>query len=220
MGVTLDNFATAYRSSRANAFPGIDFDALAREIGAGKDRSIPHLHELLEEFSSRAVKAGVKVHFARTAFEANSIIAAIARAGGVTRIVKGKSMTAEETFLNDHLEKEGFEVTETDLGEWIIQMRKEGPSHMVMPAIHLSRKEVAELFTKVTGESGDPDDINGMVKVARKVLRRKFLDAEMGISGANFAIAETGTIGIVTNEGNGRLATTLPRIHVALVGVE
>src|SRR5208337_868325 len=151
LGATLDNFATAYRTSRATAFSGIDFDALAQEIAAGKDQSIAHLQELLEEFSRQAEKAGVKVHFARTAFEANSIIASIAKASGVKQIVKGKSMTAEETFLNHHLEKEGFEVTETDLGEWIIQLRKEGPSHMVMPAIHLSRKDVAELFSKVTG---------------------------------------------------------------------
>ncbi|MGA2735657.1 MAG: L-lactate dehydrogenase (quinone) large subunit LdhH [Syntrophobacteraceae bacterium] len=220
LGATLDNFATGYRTSRANAFSGIDFDALAQEIAAGKDQSIAHLQELLEEFTTQAEKAGVKVHFARTAFEANSIIASIAKASGVKQIVKGKSMTAEETFLNDHLEKEGFEVTETDLGEWIIQLRKEGPSHMVMPAIHLSRKDVAELFTKVTGKPHDPDDINGMVKVARKELRRKFLEADMGISGANFAIAESGAIGLVTNEGNGRLVTTLPRVHVALVGVD
>jgi len=129
-------------------------------------------------------------------------------------------MTAEETFLNDHLEKEGFSVTETDLGEWIIQLRREGPSHMVMPAIHLSRKEVAELFSKVTEQPQDPDDINGMVKVARRALRQAFLEADMGITGANFAIAETGTVGLVTNEGNGRLVTTLPRVHVALIGFD
>ena len=157
---------------------------------------------------------------ARTAREANRIIASIARDNEVEKIVKGKSMTAEETFLNDHLEKEGFQVTETDLGEWIIQLRHEGPSHMVMPAIHLSRQEVAELFTKVTGTSQDPDDINGMVKVARKELRQAFLEADMGISGANFAIAESGTIALLTNEGNGRLVTTLPRVHVALVGFD
>ncbi len=220
LATTLDNFATAYRTSRATAFSGIDFEALAAEIAEGKDQSIPHLRELLDEFTAKAEKAGVKVHFAGTAFEANSIIASIAKASGVRQIVKGKSMTAEETFLNDHLEKEGFEVTETDLGEWIIQLRKEGPSHMVMPAIHLSRKEIAELFTKVTGKPQDPDDITGMVKVARRELRRKFLDADMGISGANFAVAETGGIALVTNEGNGRLVTTLPRVHVALVGVD
>jgi len=220
LGATLDAFASAYPASRATAFAGIDFDALAAEIAKAKDESIPNLEKLLEEFTGRAQEAGVTVHFARTAFEANSIIASIARENGVKRIVKGKSMTAEETFLNAYLEEAGYEVTETDLGEWIIQLRGEGPSHMVLPAIHLSRREIAELFTKVTGKIQDPDDIGGMVKVARRELRRKFLEADMGISGANFAIADTGTIGLVTNEGNGRLVTTLPRVHVALVGVD
>jgi iron-sulfur cluster protein len=220
LGATLDAFATAYKASRAKAFEGIDLDTLIAEIAAGKDAAIPYLEELFAAFKARAEAAGVKVHVAHTAFEANSIIADIAKANQVKKIVKGKSMTAEETFLNDHLKEEGFEVTETDLGEWIIQLRHEGPSHMVMPAIHLSRKQVAELFTKVTGQPQDPEDINGMVKVARRELRQKFLEADMGITGANFAIAETGTIGIVTNEGNGRLVTTLPRVHVALVGFD
>ncbi len=220
LGATLDTFATAFKASRAKAFEGIDLDTLIAEIAAGKDAAIPHLEELFAAFKARAEAAGIRVHVANTAFEANSIIADIARAGQVRKIVKGKSMTAEETFLNDHLEREGFVVTETDLGEWIIQLRREGPSHMVMPAIHLSRREVAELFTKVTGRHQDPDDINGMIKVARRELRQAFLEADMGITGANFAIAETGTIGLVTNEGNGRLVTTLPRIHVALVGFD
>ena len=220
LGATLATFAGAYPASRAIAFAGVDFDALARKIAKARDESIPNLEVLLEEFTERAQEAGCKVHFARTAFEANSIIASIAKANGVKRIVKGKSMTAEETFLNTHLEREGYEVTETDLGEWIIQLRGEGPSHMVMPAIHLSRGEVADLFTGVTGKTQDPDDIGGMVKVARSELRRKFLEADMGISGANFAIAKTGTIALVTNEGNGRLVTTLPRVHVALIGVD
>lgn len=220
LGTTLDNFATAYPVSRKKAFEGIDFEALSSEIARGKDATLPYLEELFEQFKSRAEAAGIKVHVARTAHEANTIIASIAKANDVKKIVKGKSMTAEETFLNDHLEREGYKVTETDLGEWIIQLRHEGPSHMVMPAIHLSRKEVAQLFTKVTGKNQDPDDINGMVKVARRELRQEFLQADMGISGANFAIAETGTIGVVTNEGNGRLVTTLPRVHVALVGFD
>jgi iron-sulfur cluster protein len=220
LGATLDTFATAYRASRANAFAGMDLDSLIDEIAKGKDAVIPKLEELFETFKTHAEAAGAQVHVARTAREANEIIAAIGRENGVHKVVKGKSMTAEETFLNDHLEKEGFQVTETDLGEWIIQLRGEGPSHMVMPAIHLSRREVAELFSKVTGEPQDPDDINGMVKVARRELRQAFLEADMGVSGANFAIAESGTIGIVTNEGNGRLVTTLPRVHVALVGFD
>ena len=220
LGATLENFAAAFKTSRLKAFEGIDLDTLVTEIAAGKDAAIPYLEELFAAFKTRAEAAGVKVHVARTASEANSIIAEIARANQVKRIVKGKSMTAEETSLNDHLEKEGFVVTETDLGEWIIQLRHEGPSHMVMPAIHLSRKEVADLFTKVTGQYQDSDDIDGMVKVARRELRQAFLEADMGITGANFAIAESGAIGLVTNEGNGRLVTTLPRVHVALVGFD
>jgi iron-sulfur cluster protein len=217
---TLDNFAGAYRESRAKAFEGIDLDGLIQEIAQGKDTALPHLEALFETFKFNAEAAGVKVHVARTAHEANEMIASIAKTNDVKKIVKGKSMTAEETFLNDHLEKEGFQVIETDLGEWIIQLRGEGPSHMVMPAIHLSRKEVAELFTEVTGESQDPDDIDGMVKIARRKLRQAFLEADMGISGANFAIAESGAIALITNEGNGRLVTTMPRIHVALVGFD
>lgn len=220
LGTTLDNFATAFRASRAKAFEGMDLDALIAEIAQGKDAAIPQLESLFAQFKAHAEALGIKVHVAHTALEANSTIAEIARANQVKKIVKGKSMTAEETFLNDHLEKEGFVVTETDLGEWIIQLRHEGPSHMVMPAIHLSRGEVAELFTKVTGQTQDPEDINGMVKVARRELRQAFLEADMGITGANFAIAESGTIGLVTNEGNGRLVTTLPRVHVALVGFD
>lgn len=220
LGTTLESFAGAYKASRAKAFEGIDLPRLVREIAEGKDAAIPRLEELYSLFKARAEENGVKVHLARTAHEANEIIASIARENGVRKIVKGKSMTAEETFLNNHLEREGYVVTETDLGEWIIQLRHEGPSHMVMPAIHLSRRQVAELFTRVTGQKQDPDDINGMVKVARRELRQAFLEADMGVSGANFAIAETGTIGLVTNEGNGRLVTTLPRVHVALVGVD
>ena len=213
-------FATAYPEGRARAFAGLDFEALRGEIARGKDETLPHLEELYAAFKEKAEAAGAMVYLAKTAREANEIIAGIAKDGGAQRIVKSKSMTAEETFLNDHLEEEGLEVVETDLGEWIIQLRREGPSHMVMPAIHLSRQEVAELFTQVTGEPQDPEDIGKLVKVARQELRRAFLEADMGISGANFAIADTGTLGIMTNEGNGRLVTTLPRIHVALVGLD
>lgn len=212
-------FAAAYPEGRARALTGVDFEALRVEIARGKDETLPRLEELYEAFKAKAEAAGIKVHLAKTAREANEIIAAIAAEGGAKKIVKSKSMTAEETFLNDHLEAEGLEVVETDLGEWIIQLRHEGPSHMVMPAIHLSRDQVAELFTKVTGTTQEPD-IESLVKVARRELRKHFLSADMGISGANFAIAETGTLGIMTNEGNGRLVTTLPRIHVALVGLD
>jgi iron-sulfur cluster protein len=215
----MGTFATAYKEAQGRLMAGVDAAGLTREIAAGKDAALPRLEELLGTFKAHAEAAGVKIHLAKTALEANEIIAAIAKDNGVKKIVKSKSMTAEETFLNDHLEKEGYEVVETDLGEWIIQLRHEGPSHMVMPAIHLSRQEVAELFTEVTGETQEAD-IGKLVKVARKELRRHFLAADMGISGANFAIAATGTLGIISNEGNARLTTTLPRVHVALVGVD
>ena len=159
------------------------------------------------------------MHEARTAQEANAIIARIAQDNQVSKIIKSKSMTAEETLLNHYLEARGLEVTETDLGEWIIQLRHEGPSHMVMPAIHLSRHQVADLFSDVTGHRQE-SDIERLVKVARRELRQKFVEADMGISGANFAIADSGAIGLITNEGNARLVTTLPRVHVALVGME
>jgi iron-sulfur cluster protein len=156
---------------------------------------------------------------AKTAAEANEIIARIAQEHKVKKIIKSKSMTAEETLLNHRLEQDGLEITETDLGEWIIQLRDEPPSHMVMPAIHLSRDEVAEDFSKATNEKQD-NDISKLVKVSRRALRRKFIEADMGISGANFAVAETGSIAIVSNEGNARLVTTLPGVHVALIGID
>ncbi|NJB68586.1 iron-sulfur cluster protein [Desulfobaculum xiamenense] len=214
----MDKFATAYRANRVNAFADMHEKELIAEIAESKDAAIARLPELFEQFRAKAEAAGVKVHLARTAGEANEIIARIARDNGVKKIVKSKSMTAEETLLNHALEDE-FEVVETDLGEWIIQLRHEGPSHMVMPAIHLSRHQVRDLFSEVTGQQQE-SDIQKLVKVARRELRRHYAEADMGISGANFAIAETGSIGLVTNEGNARLVTTLPRVHVALCGLD
>ncbi len=215
----MDNFAVAYRTSRANAFAGMDIDALIADVAAAKDAAVARMEELYSEFKHNAEKQGIHVHMAGTAEEANRIIAAIARDNQVRKVVKSKSMTAEETLLNHHLEAEGLKVTETDLGEWIIQLRGEGPSHMVMPAIHLSRYQVADLFSDVTGKKQD-SEIERLVKVARRELRQTYLEADMGISGANFALADTGTIGLTTNEGNARLVTTLPRVHVALVGID
>lgn len=215
----MDNFAIAYRASRANAFKGMDLEGLIADIARGKDDAMSRMDELLAQFTSKAQALGITVHVAKTAQEANEIIGRIAQKAGVKRIIKSKSMTAEETLLNHHLEDLDLEVTETDLGEWIIQLRHEGPTHMVMPAIHLSRNQVADLFSEVTGAKQEVD-IQKLVKVARRELRRKFVEADMGISGGNFAIAETGTIALCTNEGNARLVTTLPRVHVALVGLD
>ncbi|MBW1648534.1 MAG: LUD domain-containing protein [Deltaproteobacteria bacterium] len=215
----MDKFAVAYPASRAKAFDGFDVPALVAEIAAIKDANLARLDQLLDEFTRHAEAHGIQVHLAEDAAAANRIIAGIARRGEVRTIVKSKSMTAEETLLNGHLEAEGLEVVETDLGEWIIQLRHEGPSHMVMPAIHLSRYQVADLFSEVTRAKQDAE-IERLVKVARRELRARFVEAGMGITGANFAVADTGAIGLTTNEGNARLVATLPRIHVALVGID
>jgi len=215
----MDNFAVAYRTSRENAFAGMDVDAMIQEVADIKADAIKNNEALLEEFTRKAVANGIHVHLADTAEDANRIIGEIAQKTGSKRIVKSKSMTAEETHLNPWLENLGLEVTETDLGEWIVQLRHEGPSHMVMPAIHLSRFQVADLFTDVTGTTQDAE-IERLVKVARRQLRKKYIDADMGITGANYAVAGTGTIGIATNEGNARLVSTLPKVHVALIGID
>ena len=217
---TLDKFAVDYRASRDKVFTEVDGADLIRRIADRKDWCARHLEELYEQFKTEAERRGVVVHRAATAVEAREIVAQIAAENNVKRIVKSKSMTAEEIGLNAHLEKAGYEVQETDLGEWIIQLRKEGPSHMVMPAIHLSRGQVADEFEKATGEPQDHEDVQKLVKVARRELRPKFHEADMGISGANFCIAETGSITIVTNEGNGRLVNTLPGVHVAIAGLD
>ncbi len=215
----MDKFAVAYRTGRANAFASIDDKALIKDIADAKDCAAQNIDELYAQFKEEAEKKGAVVHLAKDAQEANEIIGRIALEENCKTIVKSKSMTAEETLLNHHLEDLDLQVIETDLGEWIIQLRHEGPSHMVMPAIHLSRHQVSDLFTDVTGKKQD-DDIQKLVKVARRELRQKFTEADMGISGGNFAIAETGTVGVVTNEGNARLVTTLPRVHVALMGLD
>jgi iron-sulfur cluster protein len=215
----MDKFATAYPVSRANAFRGLDEKAMIAEVADAKDAAARNMDALYAQFKAEAEKRGVKVHMAKDAAEANEIIARIAKNANCKKIVKSKSMTAEETLLNHRLEEDGLEVIETDLGEWIIQLRHEGPTHMVMPAIHLSRYQVADLFSEVTKQKQEVD-IQRLVKVARRELRQHFATADMGISGANFAIAESGTIGLVTNEGNARLVTTLPRVHVALCGLD
>jgi iron-sulfur cluster protein len=220
MRSALDKFNMQYRENRPKIYDGVHFEGIRDEIANGKDQAIPVLMSLFDAFKKHAEAAGAIVHLARDAAEANEMILQIAAEQGVKKIVKSKSMTAEEIFLNSHLEAKGYEVTETDLGEWIVQLRHERPSHMVLPAIHLSRYQVGDLFAKVTREAQDPENIDRLVKVARKELRPAFLSADMGITGANFAIADSGTLGLVTNEGNMRLVTTIPRVHVALLGLE
>lgn len=215
----LKNFAAAYPVARAKAFEGIDFEQLRGRISAFKQDGLKRLPELVRQFTASAEKAGATVHLCTTPEEANRTIHDIIRGKGADFLVKSKAMTSEEIELNHYLEERGIRCLETDLGEWIIQLAGERPSHMVMPAIHKNREDVAELFSKATGKECAPD-IPQLVQVARETLRSGFLTGQVGMSGANVAMADTGAIGIVTNEGNGRLVTTLPRTHIALIGVE
>lgn len=215
----LEHFAAAYPSSRDAAFAALDRSGLIKEVSALRLDAAARLDKLMQSFRSRAEAGGARVRAAEDAVEAGDVVAAVARERGARKIVKSKSMTSEEIGLNKRLESEGLDVVETDLGEWILQLRGEGPTHMVMPAIHLTREQVAELFTQVTGVK-QPADIATLVAVARKELRRAFFAADMAITGANFALASTGAMAMVTNEGNGRMVATLPPTHLALFGLD
>jgi L-lactate dehydrogenase complex protein LldF len=184
-----------------------------------KEHTLAHLDKYLEQLEASVQRLGGQVHWASTAEEARQAVLTIARRAGCTRAVKSKSMTSEEVHLNPALEAAGIEVTETDFGEYIIQLAGERPSHLVAPAVHHTRESVARVLSKHLGESL-PDDARTLALTGRRVLREKFRAADLGITGANFAVAETGTIVLVTNEGNGRLTTTCPRVHVALMGME
>ena len=219
LGGALGRFSEAYAVARKKAYEGIDFEQLRGRIAAIKGYAAEHLDELADQFAKAATARGAKVFRANSPQQVKDYISNLCREKGVKRIVKSKSMATEEIHLNQHLIAQGLQVNETDLGEWIIQLAGQTPSHMVMPAIHMTRDEVADLFSKEINERLS-NDIPKLVKVARKELREKFLLADMGISGANMAIAETGTIATVTNEGNARLTTSLPKIHVAVVGLE
>ncbi len=219
LGTTLHQFGDAYLAARQAAFEGLDFESLRRGIALMKDEAHRKRRECLDEFIENAQAAGAKVFIAHDGAAANDYITALARQHQVRSVVKSKSMAGEEIEINAALEKAGIEAVETDLGEWIVQLAGQRPSHMVMPAIHMRKEEVADLFSRVTGQR-EPADIGHLVAVSRDQLRDSYLKADMGISGANIAVAETGSLVLVTNEGNARLVTTLPKIHVALVGIE
>ena len=215
----LGRFSEAYRVSREKAYEGIDFEAVRTQIADRKSYAASHLDELADRFTAKAEARGAKVFRTNDPARVREYILKLAQQNGVKTVVKSKSMASEEIHLNPFLEKAGIEVRETDLGEWIIQLAGQTPSHMVMPAIHMTKEEVADVFSDKV-EQGQAPDIPKLVKFARGKLRTKFLSAEMGITGANIAVAETGSLVIITNEGNARLVTTLPKIHVAIVGIE
>jgi L-lactate dehydrogenase complex protein LldF len=183
--------------------------------------AVARLNSYLDQFARAASARGSTIHWAETAADARRIISSLARERGVRLAVKSKSMATEEVELNEALEHAGVRVVETDLGEFVVQLGGDRPSHIITPIIHRSRQDVAALFQEKLGATPEEvADIPAMTALARRVLRAEFLQAGMGISGVNLAVAESGSLCIVTNEGNGRLTTTLPRVHVALLGLE
>ncbi|HZP46662.1 MAG TPA: LutB/LldF family L-lactate oxidation iron-sulfur protein [Candidatus Binataceae bacterium] len=198
-------------------FPRFDEEReTARRI---KEESIGRLDELLTALIDRLKANGCKVTVAADAAEAREYIVGLARRRGVRTVVKGKSMTTEEIELNPALTAAGIQPVETDLGEYIVQLRRESPSHIITPAIHLSREDIGRLFAENLGIAYTPEP-ERLTAAARERLRSIFLNAEMGVTGANFAIAETGTLVLVENEGNGRYSSTWPQTLVVLMGME
>lgn len=196
-----------------------DSDKLRDHAKQIKEHTLAHLDRYLEQLEVSVRKLGGKVHWAADAAEARRIVVEIAEGAGCRHAVKSKSMTSEEIHLNPALEAAGIEVTETDFGEYIIQAARERPSHLVAPAVHHTRESIARVLSQHLGEELS-DDAESLARTGRRVLREKFRRADLGITGANFAVAETGTVVLVTNEGNGRLTTTCPRVHVAILGIE
>lgn len=210
----------SFKSMRTDAVAELGyFEALRRRAKAVKDRTLNDLDRYLTRLESSVTKAGGRVHWARNGAEVVDYIVALARAKGVKNVVKGKSMTAEEIHLNPALEQAGLSVLETDLGEYIIQLLGERPSHIIGPAIHKTKEEVGRLLQDRLGLAYT-DVPEQMTAAVRRELRARFLSADMGVTGVNFAVAETGTLVMLENEGNIRMSTTLPRIHVAVMGLE
>jgi len=208
-------------AKRKAQFPDpADLEDLRHLSTAIRSRSLLNLPDLLEEFEAKATRNGIQVHWAETCGEANELILGILRAKGARTLVKGKSMVSEEMHLNEFLEQHGIEALESDLGEYIIQLDGETPSHIIMPAIHKNKAQIARQFSQKIKDAKYTEDVDELTAMARKVLRQKFLAADAGLSGVNFAVAEMGTLCLVENEGNGRMSTHVPPLHIAVMGLE
>ncbi|MYR06667.1 iron-sulfur cluster-binding protein [Gordonia sp. SID5947] len=215
------------RTKRAGVVGELDnWEDLRLAAEAIKNRTLHHLDDYLVQFEENAIKAGAVVHWARDAQEANRIVTDLVRGAGADEVVKVKSMATQEIELNDALADAGIEAWETDLAELIVQLGDDWPSHILVPAIHRNRSEVREIFLRRMKEVGRPapddltDDPRRLAEAARLHLREKFLRAEVGISGANFAVADTGSLVVVESEGNGRMCLTLPDTLISIVGIE
>jgi L-lactate dehydrogenase complex protein LldF len=211
-------FVRVKRDRMARAIP--EWEALRETAAQIKRHTQARLADYLEEFERNAVRLGAQVHWARNAAEHNEIVLEILQRHGARKVVKSKSMLTEECHLNPFLERQGIEVVDTDLGERIVQLRREAPSHIVLPAIHIKKEEVGELFHEHLGTKAGATDPAYLAEAARAHLREKFLAADAGITGVNFAVAETGGIVVCTNEGNADLGVSLPKLHIACMGIE
>ena len=185
-----------------------------------KQRCLAKLPLLLEQLEEKLTQNGINVHWAETTTQANEIIAQLITVKKGKSVVKGKSMVSEETALNDYLEERNIECLESDMGEYIVQLAKEHPSHIIMPAIHQNKEQVAKLFADNIEGFSYSTDVDTLIQQGRTILRDKFCHADVGLSGVNFAVAETGTLCLVENEGNGRMCTTVPDLHIAITGIE
>jgi L-lactate dehydrogenase complex protein LldF len=209
------------QSKRSVQFPDGDELEQLRDLGeAVRKHALAHLPTLLVQLETSLSAAGVQVHWAENADEANAIIHRIAQSHQAKRVIKGKSMASEEIELNHYLEQRGITCLESDMGEYIVQMAGEKPAHIVMPAIHKTRGDIGELFEKNIPDTPYTEDVDSLIQTGRRALRQAFVDADIGLSGVNFAAADTGTLWLVENEGNGRLSTTVPDVHIAIMGME
>lgn len=216
----LDNAMATLYGRRGAVLGSIDFEALRRRARELKERALARNDELLAQVVERVTELGGTVAVTANAAEARDYIAALARDRGVRRVVKAKSMVSEEIHLNSALEERGIEVVETDLGERIIQLAGERPSHLIVPAVHKTKDDIIDLLARTMGLADPPTQAEDLTRLIRVDLRERFLTADMGITGANFVVAETGTLVLVENEGNIRLSSQLPPVHVALTGRE
>jgi L-lactate dehydrogenase complex protein LldF len=220
----LGNVRAGFIDKRAKAVAALpEFEALREAARDLKDHTLAHLDLYLEAYEAKVIESGGQVHYARDAADARDIVTRLCRALGAQTVTKGKSMITEEIGLNAHLEAESIQPVETDLGEYIIQLRNETPSHIIAPAVHLNATQVASDFRRVHMHLPQERDLSQPVQLlteARGVLRERFLAADVGITGANFLIAETGTSVIVTNEGNGDLTQILPKAHIVIASIE
>ncbi len=211
-------FVRSKRDKAAATLP--EWEELRDRASRIKQYTMSHLADLLEQFERNAIARGAIVHWAKDADEHNRIVLKILQQHHVKKLVKSKSMLTEECHLNPFLEAHDIEVVDTDLGEWIVQLRKEPPSHIVMPAIHTKREEIGELFHEKIGTQKGATDPQYLAEAARQELRQRFLAADAGLTGVNFAIAETGGLVVCTNEGNADLGVSLPKLHIASMGIE